>query len=360
MNKKRTVTIAVLITIALLMASPIGNSHAASASDAYIRVAVLNSDVDPPYQTGINNNFQEEAKDLLNTDPYITATNISNIDVETGALDNYDVLFLPDNWPNLTANQKIIDFWNKTSGGGIVALDSSIAFLCYAGILPAEANGTNGRNVYWDYNTVLTAQITAAHPITAGYTIGQNLTASIGGDARYNITKMSNTTAYPYFKMLANAPGNMNFSYVSAYDSPDKGRVVHIWEQQPDNPEVKFLILNAVRWAARAPSLTELVDSLQSQITTLQTQITTLQGQLTTAQTTITTLTANITSLKNQIADLQAQLDTVNQTHITTTDNLNTNLNNTTLMSYAGIAVGAVGVIVGLVAIALSRRKPTK
>jgi hypothetical protein len=359
MNKKINLAIGVLLAIMLLTASQIGRTSAANGSDAHIRVAVLNSADHPAYGTGAANNFYQQALDVLNNDPTnvgdIVATNITNADVESGALANYDVLFLADNWPNLTANENIINFWNKTNGGGIVALDSSIAFLCYAGILPAEANGTNGRNLYWDYNTKLTAQITAAHPITAGYTVGQNITApGATGDARYLIANISTTAGYPYFTMLANEYHNTSWSYVSAYNPPNKGRVVHIWDQQPSDQATRFLIFNAVRWAANAPSLTQLIDTLQTQISTLQTQLTTLQGQLTTAQSTIATLTSSIASLQNQITSLQEQLSAMNQTQTTTTDNLNT----TTMMSYAGIAVGVVGVVIAVVAIALARRKP--
>jgi hypothetical protein len=182
MNTKKYLILTALTTVALLASYPITNSYAAdSSSNAYVRVAVLNSPVVPAYATGFDSNLYEQAMNVLNKDPYILPTIITDGNIQGGVLSNYDVLFLADNFPDILSNPMIFDFWNN--GGGIVALDSSIESLCYMGILPAESQGSNGYQIYWDYNGTDAGQISAAHPVTAGYIVGENLTASVTGDA---------------------------------------------------------------------------------------------------------------------------------------------------------------------------------
>lgn len=235
-------------------ASPVLNEERISnnKATAYVtvlfkipRVAVLNSWDRPSYFYGGWHNDYETLVDAL-VSKGLYAEPITNEEIIIGALSSFDVFVMVDNVPNDAAVPYVVSFWNR--GGGVIAFDSSICFLCYAGILPPESAGSNGHYTYWDYNTWYEAKVSRMHPVTKGYKVGQIIYGT-AGDAEYNVDALKNTTAYPYYTKLVEDVERSNRAYVSAYEPPAGGRVVHIWDRyQWKNTDIQLMILNAIIW----------------------------------------------------------------------------------------------------------------
>lgn len=225
-----------------------------------VAVGILNSAVSPAYETGTEHNDYQPLYDGL-VAAGIDVSVITNAAILGGALMTIDVLILIDNNPS-TAASPLVATW-ALAGGSVIAFDGSICFLNWAGLLPPEANGTNGNGVYWDYNAPDNGTvINNAHPVMAGYNYSEDMIGpGTWGDAEYFSDAILSNSSGPYYTPLVKSSIGSNFDLVSALDPPYAGRVVHIWnEMHWKTPSNQKMILNAIMWAGgrgrRAPAAT--------------------------------------------------------------------------------------------------------
>ena len=180
----------------------------ASTSDVYNgptvtighRVGILNADSteEPSYFFGAwGNSYTIIYNGLLSSG--VIPTIVTNEDILSGIMDSLDVLILINNVPSeLTSH--IVKNWTL-SGGSIISFDSSICFLNWAGLIPPEAEGTNGLSTYWDYSSSSTGKVVYNdHPVMKGYDIDDNVYGS--GGAQYYSSDIFSTSAGPYYTSL--------------------------------------------------------------------------------------------------------------------------------------------------------------
>jgi len=251
--------------IASAPASAIGGAvggppvQAAVAKPRPVRVAVLDSLASPTYVTGVLYNYWERVYEWLSADPLLDVMVLSNYMIMLGALDDFDidVLVLIDNVPSSGIGDDVKSWWEN--GGAIVAIDSSIEYLCYSGILPAASEGSNGYTVYWAYDTSHTSVVEAEHAIVDGYSVGEELAVLYTGMAGYYRSALENEPEWDYITAVVHDESDENLLNVVAYEPPDKGRVAFIWysvydltwdDIRYDAPFLPTLLRNAVKWAA--------------------------------------------------------------------------------------------------------------
>ncbi|MHA2337061.1 MAG: CARDB domain-containing protein [Candidatus Hodarchaeales archaeon] len=227
-------------------------------------VAILDADGTdrPSYWTGgWTNNYLSLYNGLVSIG--IPTIVINNSAILSGILDEVSVLILVDNAPSDSASALIKDWY--FTGGSVLTFDSSISFLNWAGILPPEADGSNGYNVYWDYGSTSTGIVTDdTHPVMAGYTDGQIISGT-SGDAQYFSSVMQGTSAGIYYNPLVKTALGSNYDLIVAYEPLISGLVVQIWAANHWlTASNQMLIENAVQWLLTSePSPHELTVSLE-------------------------------------------------------------------------------------------------
>ena len=227
------------------------------ASSNNLTVAILNTDgTDQPsyFNGGWSNNYTVLYNGLVGNG-YNTIL-INNTNILSGVLANVSVLIMIDNVPNDTASTVVKNWY--LAGGSILSFDSSICFLNWAGILPAEAANTDGYLTYWDYNAPSSGIVVDnSSPIMVGYNIGDTIYGQ-SGDAEYNNSAIMSSSAAPYYIPLVKASAGSNFDLISAYAPPTGGYVVQDWDRQQFSVTAnQMLIMNMINWLMSVSPVTD-------------------------------------------------------------------------------------------------------
>ena len=176
-----------------------------------VRIAILDWDSEPDYFTGGLTNSVEAALQVARSRG-LEAQPITPSEIAAGALYSYDTLVLPDNAPPADVVSNIMAWW--IGGGHIVAIDSGVTFLLYAGILFPELTdqyASSSQGIYWSYESSDAITVQKSHPVTAGHTPGEQI-AAVASDALLRIDKLPSGA-----QVLAVDAGNADWATVVFY-----------------------------------------------------------------------------------------------------------------------------------------------
>jgi len=158
-----------------------------------VKIAVLNWDSEPDYFTGELKNSVEATLQIASSRG-LEAQPITPSEIAAGRLYSYDTLVLPDNAPPADVIGNIVAWW--IGGKHIIAIDSGITFILYAGMLfpeLADKYASFSEGTYWSYESSNATTVQKGHPVTAGHTPGEQLDA-VASDALIRIDKLPSGT----------------------------------------------------------------------------------------------------------------------------------------------------------------------
>jgi hypothetical protein len=238
------------------------NSIADLPNDPVFRVAIYNetNTTVPDYHVGVTLNDNYTAINTLLTSAgydvdILTFQNILDYELTTA---NYDVLVLADNLPRENITNLMKDFW--LAGGGVLSMDSALAYLAYGGILYRENETTgDGFSEMWYYNAHENSTIVGSHPVTQNYQEGDILEVdlSVTNKACLRKEKFNQTSVWPQTTVLAEVSNDPDVLRAVAVDAYDRGgRVVHIGIGGGGNewsPDYNEMIVDAIAWLAPKP-----------------------------------------------------------------------------------------------------------
>jgi len=270
-NKKHLIlllTFATLVSLISLPLTPNANSFDVRRADLTpkssqivsrtVRVAIYNepNTTRPGYASvGVMHNNYTALKDLLIGAGYevseLTSTDISNHKLMTA---DYDIFIMVDNMPRENITNYVKEFW--LGGGGILSFDSAISYICYAGMIPPESEGSDGYSIYWSYSPYSTIQnITTRHPVTKAYQVNDTITEESLDWAAFDWTALQGTSIAAEITKLATKTANSNLATVVAFDPTQKGgRVIQmLGDGDLIGVNMDDIIIDAIDWLCPRP-----------------------------------------------------------------------------------------------------------
>ncbi len=187
----------------------------------------------------------------------LTTDDISNHQLMTS---RFDVLIIPDNLPRERIVNQVKNFW--IGGGGILSFDSAISFVCYAGILPHESEGSENNGVYWSYGTWTTQHdVQVRHPVTKSYQVNQLVGSENMDFGKFDWAALGGTSAAGEVVLLAHMAGFPNAASIVAYESSHKGgRFVQLPILGPVPSGMTDLVIDACDWLTPRPKARIAID----------------------------------------------------------------------------------------------------
>ena len=226
-----------------------------NTSTTDIEIAILDSTEGSGYSgwTGGNSNPYDRVQTVLDNRGYSTSI-ITNADITNGSSlydMGIDVLILPDNGPTDTAAAGIGN-WSRDYDGHIISLDSSVVVLFYEGLITGEIHNSNYNGDLWDYSADTMGNVTNnAHPVMESYSLYEQIYGT-SGNCQFKKTELETSLGAEsqYFHPLVENPGEPNKIQAAAFDFPEQGRFVQIWDQYPESEshDTENLFVNAVDW----------------------------------------------------------------------------------------------------------------
>ena len=223
-----------------------------------IRVAIYNeSDTSQPSyaSTGLLHNNYTGLKILLEGVGYqVSELTESDILAHKLITADYDVFIMVDNLPRDSITDLVKEFW--LGGGGIFSFDSAISYICYAGMIPHESEGSENYGLYWHYAPYSTTQnITERHPVTKDYQVNDTIIEYSMDWAAFNWAALQSTSIASDITKLATKQGLSNLATVVACDPHLKGgRVVQmLGDGETIGENMDNMIIDAIEWLCPRP-----------------------------------------------------------------------------------------------------------
>ncbi|MHA2425836.1 MAG: DUF4350 domain-containing protein, partial [Candidatus Thorarchaeota archaeon] len=232
--------------------------------DKTVRIAVYNTtnSTKPSYVTGSMNLNNSWIMGILTSAGYsVTEINLQDIQNHELQTRNYDVLVLADLVPNENITNLVKEFW--LGGGGVLATDTSGEFLNFAGLLPREAENTNGYGVYWDYIFEGDFNVTNLHPVTKSYQVDDGLTHLASDFFMWDLSALTGTSLNGEFTVLVDDFDTSNNVKAIAVDADDMGgKIVHIGIPSSYDAPTGWddMLVDAAEWLCPRPKSRVLFD----------------------------------------------------------------------------------------------------